>query len=114
MVNKLSKSRSIPLVFKSKVGTTHESKEIKEIDESRDIVPQQFGIRHKKIAEKYKIQSKNEKPNYDISSNSIKSRGISESLNALKSARQNYTFMNQTSVQNFKLNTFQDARNSLF
>ena len=34
MGNKLSKSRSIPLVLKSKVGTTQESKEIKEVDES--------------------------------------------------------------------------------
>ena len=73
-------------MLKSKVGNTQESKEIKEIDESKEIAPQ-FGVRHKKIAEKYKIQSKNEKPNYDISSNSIKSRGISESLNALRSAR---------------------------
>ena len=98
MGNKLSKSRSIPLVLKSKIGTTQESKEIKEVDESKDIVTTQFGVRHKKIAEKYKIQSKNEKPNYDISSNSIKSRGISESLNALKSARQNYHFMSQTAA----------------
>ena len=49
-----------------------------------------------------------------MSSNSIKERGISESLNALKSARANYTFMNQTSVQNFQVGGLSAARNSVF
>jgi hypothetical protein len=66
MMNKLSKSKSIPLVLKSKAALQQSQEQIMEIDESQEICENQFGVRHKKIAEKYKIQQKNERPNYDI------------------------------------------------